>query len=54
MIDSGALINIMPLGIMKEPCLWVDKAHGKCYAMDARVVQFIKIMKYVDLRLATF
>jgi len=54
MLDSGASTNIMPLAIMQQAGLKIDKACGKCYAMDAREVPVIGIMKDVDFRLAAY
>jgi len=54
MLDSRASTNIMPLAIMQQAGLKIDKACGKCYAMGAREVPVIGIMKDVNFRLATF
>ncbi|HEX4852156.1 MAG TPA: reverse transcriptase-like protein, partial [Puia sp.] len=54
MLDSGASTNVMPLAIMQQAGLKIDKACGKCYAMDAREVPVIGIMKDVDFKLAAF
>jgi len=54
MLDSGASTNIMPLAIMQQAGLKIDKACGKCYAMDAREIPVIGIIKDVDFKLAAF
>lgn len=54
MIDSGAAINIMLVGVMKQLSMWVDTNGGKCYAMDNKPVPVVGIMKYVEVKLATY
>ncbi|GLJ49503.1 hypothetical protein SUGI_1048970 [Cryptomeria japonica] len=54
MIDSGAAINVMPVGVMKELGLEVDTTFGKCYAMDNRSVLVVGIMKDVEFKLAAY
>lgn len=52
MIDLGASINIIPVGVMKRLGMWVDTTGGKFYAMDSRHVPVVGIMKDVEVKLA--
>ena len=54
MIESGAAINIMLVGVMKQLGMWVDTCEGKCYAMDNRPVPMVGIMRGVEVKLATY
>lgn len=54
MIDSGAVPNVMPYGVMKELGLLVTTVYGKCYAMDNREVPVIGTMKDVEVKIAAF
>jgi hypothetical protein len=47
MIDLGVVINIMLVGVMKQPGMKIDTNRGKCYDMDGRPILFIGIMKDV-------
>lgn len=53
MIDSGAMMNIMPVGVMKELGMGVDTTFGKCYSMDNIFVHVVGVMKDVEFKLAT-
>lgn len=50
MIDSSAVVNIMPADVMKELGMHVDTPYGKCYAMDNRSVLVVGIMKNVEFQ----
>lgn len=52
MIDSGAAINVMPVGVMKELGMSVDTNFGKFYAMDNRSIPVVGVMKDVEFKLA--
>lgn len=54
MIDSGAVINIMPMAIMKELGLWVNTTYGKCYTMDNISVPMVRVIWDVELKLAAY
>lgn len=51
MIDSGATINVMPVGFMKELGMGTHTTFGKCYAMDNRSVLVVGVMKDVEFKL---
>lgn len=51
MLDSGAKINIIFLGIMQQLGLWVDTTYGKCYSMDNRAIPVLGVLKNIELRL---
>ncbi|GLJ35085.1 hypothetical protein SUGI_0706010 [Cryptomeria japonica] len=52
MIDSGAAINVMPVGVMKELGMAVDPNFKKCYSMDTRSIPVVSVMKDVEFKLA--
>lgn len=54
MIDSGAVVNIMPFEVMNELGMWVDTTYGKFYAMDNRYALVVGIMKDIEFIIATF
>lgn len=53
-LDLGVAINIMPLGIMRQPRLWVGTAYGKCYAMHNKEILVLGFIKYLELKFAAF
>lgn len=54
MIDIGATINVMPLGVMKELGLEVDDNYGTCYAMDNRSVPVVGVLKDLEIKIASY
>lgn len=51
MIDSGAAINVMLVGVMKKLGMSVDTNFGKCYAMDNCSILVVGVMKDVEFKL---
>lgn len=53
-IDSDASNNVIPIRIMEEMGLKVDRTYGKCYDMGSREVHVIGIIYKVPYKLVTF